>query len=89
MARGFDDLIDFLLSEIALCGTQGTWGDNSIPSFAAYSPMTFEQPVVLPSIRPVWRMAVALPSMNYWRVSTQFHIPHFVLLCPIDSMSSR
>lgn len=25
MARGFNDLIDFLLSEIALCGDQGTY----------------------------------------------------------------
>jgi hypothetical protein len=41
MARGLDALVDFLLSEIALCGTQGKWGDNSIPSFAAYFPNDF------------------------------------------------
>jgi DNA phosphorothioation-dependent restriction protein DptG len=32
MATGLDELIDFLLSEIALCGTQGTWGRSSYPS---------------------------------------------------------
>jgi hypothetical protein len=25
MAKGFDELIEFLLSEIALCGVQGTY----------------------------------------------------------------
>jgi hypothetical protein len=41
MATGFDKLIDFLLSEIALCGTEGTYrvllpitGCSSRPSIA-------------------------------------------------------
>jgi hypothetical protein len=32
MATGLDALIDFLLSEIALCGTQGMWVRSSNPS---------------------------------------------------------
>jgi hypothetical protein len=32
MATGLDELIDYLLSEIALCGTQGTSGHSSNPS---------------------------------------------------------
>jgi hypothetical protein len=32
MVTGLDELIDYLLSEIALCGTQGTWGHSSNPS---------------------------------------------------------
>jgi hypothetical protein len=35
MAAGFDELIDFLLAEIALCGTQGMWVGSSSPSLTA------------------------------------------------------
>jgi hypothetical protein len=41
MATGFDALIDFLLSEIALCGTQGMWVRSSNLSLAAYLHSTF------------------------------------------------
>jgi len=41
MATGLDALIDFLLSEIALCGTQGMWVLSSNPSPAAYLHGTF------------------------------------------------
>lgn len=41
MAAGFDELIDFLLAEVALCGTQGTWGLRSNPSLIANSGTTF------------------------------------------------
>jgi hypothetical protein len=41
MAAGFDELIDFLLSEIALCGTQGMWVRSSNLSLAGYFHSTF------------------------------------------------
>lgn len=41
MATGFDELIDFLLSEIALCGTEGMWVRSSNLSFAGCLDTTF------------------------------------------------
>jgi hypothetical protein len=41
MATGFDELVDFLLSEIALCGTEGMWVRSSNLSFARCLDATF------------------------------------------------
>jgi hypothetical protein len=41
MATGFDELIDFLLSEIALCGTEGMWVRSSNLSLARCLGATF------------------------------------------------
>jgi hypothetical protein len=63
MATGIDELIDFLLSEIALCGTQGTY-ILLVPIGTAVR--TFPSPHVVISLLQAATFITALHDWKRW-----------------------